>query len=31
MFKLRQERHLPSVANTRTQFYIHVVFNTGEE
>jgi len=26
IFKLRQERHLPRMANTYTQIYIHVVF-----
>src|ERR1700743_3489373 len=26
IFKLRQERHLPGMANTYTQIYIHVVF-----
>jgi hypothetical protein len=26
IFKLRQERHIPRMANTYTQIYIHVVF-----
>src|ERR1022692_4830744 len=26
IFKLRQERHLPQMANTYTQIYIHIVF-----
>src|SRR5882757_227193 len=26
IFKLRQERHLPRMANTYTQIYIHIVF-----
>ena len=26
MFKLRQERHIPCMANTYTQIYIHIVF-----
>jgi hypothetical protein len=29
IFKLRQERHLPRMANTYTQIYLHVVFAVG--
>jgi hypothetical protein len=28
--KLRQERHLPQMANTYTQIYIHIVLSTAQ-